>query len=483
MDIIGDRYKIQAPFVDRRRGITTNAVDLQSGALVTLKLDPERDPQKSLLMREAKVIKLLADVAGVPQIYGRGVTATHNYLALEHLDFTLEELHQRKDLGATDVLTRAEQVLTILECIHKKGFVHQDVRPKNVMTKGPNTYLIDFCLATEIKPERSGHTRRGGLLGSPCFASLSALMGKYQFPKDDIEALGYSIVWLLKGSLPWASNESEDNLLELESKKLSCSVRHICQDCPDELVYYFNYIRGLSDKDTPNYEFLRGLLSFACQGRSQSKEPVALSISERRLQPRQRVMVDDLPSSMSSFLSVSSIPGLEMTQRSEPPDFIEEPELGMEGSSKKGNLESIICSIGDLRSPLGLDEVDSPLKPTPPSKHTTNDLNANSPLVKSPPRKIPHIGKLEEARRSSKRLITIVEVKEAVVKRLRIADEITQRESFDLVLTPQHRLVQEKLCEVSTEPTDSPPVISQRLKRQMREMRQRSPENRSCLIA
>lgn len=483
MDIIGDRFKVQAPFVDRRRGMTTNAIDLQSGALVTVKLDPERDPHKSLLMREAKVLKLLADVPGVPQICGRGVTATHNYLAIEHLEFTLEELHLRKNLGATDVLTRAEQVLTILECIHKKGFVHQDVRPKNVMTKGPNTYLIDFCLATEIKPKCSGQTRRGGLLGSPCFASLSALMGKYQFPKDDIEALGYSIVWLLKGSLPWASNESEDNLLELESKKLSCSVQEICQDCPNELVYYFNYIKGLDDNDTLNYEFLRGLLSFACQGRNQSKETVALSISERRLQRRQRVTVDDLSSNMSSFLSVSSIPGQEITQLSEPHNFIEEPELGMEASSKKANFESIISSIGDLRSPLGVDEVDSPLIQTPASKLTTNDLNVNSPLVNLPPRKTPHIGKLEEARRSSKRLITIVEVKEAVAKRPRVADEMTQRERFHLALTTQHRLVQQKFCEISTEPRDNSPVISRRVKRQMREIRQRSPDNWSCLIA
>jgi serine/threonine protein kinase len=125
MDIIGDRFNLQAPIVDRRRQIITNAVDLKSGALVVVKLDTERDPQKSLLMREAKVLKLLANVPGVPQICGRGITATHNYLALEQLEFTLEELHQRH-LRAAEVLIRAGQVLTILEGIHKKGFVHQD---------------------------------------------------------------------------------------------------------------------------------------------------------------------------------------------------------------------------------------------------------------------------------------------------------------------------------------------------------------------
>jgi hypothetical protein len=354
--------------------------------------------------------------------------------------------------------------------------MHQDVRPKNVMTKGPNTYLIDFCLATEIKPERSGCARRGGLLGSPCFASISALKGKYQFPKDDLEALGYTLVWLLKGSLPWASDESGANLLDLEGKKLGCSVQELCQGCPNELVYYFNYIRGVKDNDAPNYEFLRGLLSFAHQGTSHSKGPVASLISDRQLQLRQKAMHDDLLSNeSSSFLSISSPPGVEMPQLSEHPDFIE--ELDVKASSMKASFESIICSIGDMRdlSSLGLEEAGSSLRQTPKLEPARNDVNLNTPKTKPPTWKMP---------RNSKRLITIVEVKETAVRSTTLKDEaITQRKHFDLPLTPYHRSSNEKFCVVSTEPSDSPPTISRRLKRKMRAIRQGTPENSRCLIA
>ena len=77
---------------------------------------------------------------------------------------------------------------------------------------------------------------------------------------DDLESLGYMLLYFLRGSLPWqglkARNHTQRDELILE-KKRTISVEDLCKDLPEEFNTYFNHIRSLEFDQTPNYAHLR----------------------------------------------------------------------------------------------------------------------------------------------------------------------------------------------------------------------------------
>ena len=77
---------------------------------------------------------------------------------------------------------------------------------------------------------------------------------------DDLESLGYMLLYFLRGSLPWqglkASNHDQRVGLILEKKK-SISVEDLCEGLPRAFACYFDYIRSLGFDDKPKYSYLR----------------------------------------------------------------------------------------------------------------------------------------------------------------------------------------------------------------------------------
>jgi serine/threonine protein kinase len=309
MEAIGERFTLKSQVGKGHWSTVHKANDSQTGADVAVKLEEGIHPARSFLLREGKILKHLQGSPGIPAIIDLGSTPTHNYLVMELLEANMEELYLRKNLSQIDVMFKAEQMLTALEGVHVKQIVHQDLKPKNIMARANKVYLIDFGLSTKIRPVKDA-PRTKGLLGTPSFASLAALLGVRQLPKDDLEALGYVIVWLLRGSLPWESYVTDSNLSGLKTMKFHSTVRQICQDCPEDMVHYFSYIKGLKHQ-APDYEFLRGLLVSA-HLRLTFSRLAASPLPERRLRDFKRS--DD--ASETSLAGKSSRP--HMSARSSP---------------------------------------------------------------------------------------------------------------------------------------------------------------------
>lgn len=100
------------------------------------------------------------------------------------------------------------------------------------------------------------------LTGTTRYASVNAHKGMEPSRRDDLESIGYLLVYFLKGSLPWqglqARNDQERYKLITE-KKLSISVERLCHELPNEFQDYLNYSRGLEFDEDPDYEYLKGL--------------------------------------------------------------------------------------------------------------------------------------------------------------------------------------------------------------------------------
>ena len=95
--------------------------------------------------------------------------------------------------------------------MHAHGLLHRDLKPENLLmglkTKTHVTHIIDFGLSKSLFIDESGthipYRNGKGLVGTARYASINAHLGKEISRRDDLEALGYVLIYFLRGSLPW----------------------------------------------------------------------------------------------------------------------------------------------------------------------------------------------------------------------------------------------------------------------------------------
>ena len=101
-----------------------------------------------------------------------------------------------------------------------------------------------------------------GLNGTARYASINAHQGRTQSRRDDIESLGYMLLYLARGSVPWQGLQNSDKKNEdIMKVKIETPVEDLCSCFPaaEALSAHINYARGLAYDTKPDYNFLRGL--------------------------------------------------------------------------------------------------------------------------------------------------------------------------------------------------------------------------------
>ena len=98
--------------------------------------------------------------------------------------------------------------------------------------------------------------------GTAHYASLNAHLKRAQSRRDDLESLGYLLVYFLEGQLPWhglKASSKRDRRKMIGISKLKTSIRELCKGLNFEFVTYFEYVRSLEYADKPDYPYLRKL--------------------------------------------------------------------------------------------------------------------------------------------------------------------------------------------------------------------------------
>ena len=215
----------------------------------------------------------------IPYVKSFGQCGYYNVLVMELLGKSLEDIKSilpSKKMTIPCICKLSYQMLQILEHIHKRSFIHRDVKPENfIMGLGPNNkflYMIDFGFAKTYRdPTTLAHyplKKNDGITGTARYASINTLRGFTQSRKDDLESLAYVIIYLSKGTLPWA-NITCDNKDELYNRitkvKFETTVENLCSGLPQQFLDFVRYIRGMTFEQEPDYKYLRNLFLIALQ--------------------------------------------------------------------------------------------------------------------------------------------------------------------------------------------------------------------------
>ncbi|KAI9441142.1 kinase-like domain-containing protein [Lactarius psammicola] len=220
--------------------------DIKTGQDVALKLEPieMRSPR---LSHEYTIYKALSNVSGVPTIHWYGREVPYNVMVLDRLGLTLEEaISKRHDINL--VFLYATQMLSCLESLHKRSYIHRDVKPTNFMTGfdklSNQVFLIDFGLAQHFRdPSTCQHAPLvSGLniVGTITFTSINSHLGQTQSRRDDLESLG-----IIKGR---SIEQYGASVLE---KKLA-STKTLCQGLPAPFVAFTQHIQSLGFDEKPH---------------------------------------------------------------------------------------------------------------------------------------------------------------------------------------------------------------------------------------
>ena len=129
-------------------------------------------------------------------------------------------------------------------------------------------YIIDFGISRKYRSSRTGKHLKfqmaGKVFGTLRFISYNATRGVEQSRRDDLESIGYILILLATGKLPWKGISQKDQdkkkkFLELLLLKKYTPIEVLCKNLPIEFVDYIKYCKHLKFEQDPDYEYLRNL--------------------------------------------------------------------------------------------------------------------------------------------------------------------------------------------------------------------------------
>ncbi|KAJ6247831.1 casein kinase 1-like protein [Anaeramoeba flamelloides] len=230
----------------------------------------ETEQKEEQLNYEQKIYQILKEHHGFPKIQHFGILNKTNYLIMDLLGRNLGTLFEYcgREFSLKTVLMIADQILSRIQLLHTKSFVYRDIKPENFCIgkkKNKNQiFMIDFGLSKLYRGfwthKFNKYKQNRNLIGTVRYSSVNTHLGIEQTRRDDLESLGYMLIYFLKGGLPWQglkSSSLQDRNSKICDNKLITSTSALCEGLPVEFKEYLEYCKNLSFKDTPDYSLLR----------------------------------------------------------------------------------------------------------------------------------------------------------------------------------------------------------------------------------
>ena len=266
--VIFSDYLIQKKIGKGSFGTVYSGIIISTNKKIAFKLESKKGDLPGILETEACRLYLVQG-EGIPKIICYGSNAKYNILIQELLGNSLESIFNEngKKFSLKTVCNIGIQMIKRIKHVHLKYHIHRDIKPDNFMTgyhKFDNKiYLIDFGLAKKYysvsKKQHIKFKDGKSLVGTARYCSRNAHKGLELSRRDDIESIGYVLIYFLKGVLPWQGlkmKKIEEQFNKIAIKKCETTFEKLTENTPDEFLKYFKYCDGLQFEEEPNYEYL-----------------------------------------------------------------------------------------------------------------------------------------------------------------------------------------------------------------------------------
>ncbi|KAL8041676.1 hypothetical protein ABFX02_10G179400 [Erythranthe guttata] len=218
---------------------------------------------------EWQVYNTLNGCYGVPWVHYKGSQGDFYILVMDMLGPSLWDVWNSlgQSMSPNMVACIAVEAISIFEKLHMKGFVHGDVKPENFLLGLPGSadekklYLIDLGLASRWKDASSGqhveYDQRPDIFrGTVRYASVHAHLGRTGSRRDDLESLAYTLIFLIKGRLPWQGYQGDNKSFLVCKKKMTTSPELMCCFCPTPFKQFLEAVTNMKFDEEPNYSKL-----------------------------------------------------------------------------------------------------------------------------------------------------------------------------------------------------------------------------------
>ncbi|MEB3883054.1 GUN4 domain-containing protein [Lyngbya sp. CCY1209] len=171
------------------------------------------DKAKQLFEREAVRLDELGHHPQIPELYAYFTQDDRQYLVQEYIrgKNLQQELQESGNFGADRILQLLQDLLPVLDFVHKKQVIHRDIKPDNIIrrTSDNQLFLVDFGAAKFATS--TALTTPGTSIGSSGYAAPEQTFGQANFTSD-IYSLGVTCIYLLTHIDPvqlYDANEGE----------------------------------------------------------------------------------------------------------------------------------------------------------------------------------------------------------------------------------------------------------------------------------
>jgi eukaryotic-like serine/threonine-protein kinase len=163
--------------------------------------------------KEGRAAAKLND-ANIVQAYDVGKSGEYHYFVMEYVDgdTVYEQITEKKMLTEREALPIIRQVALALKHAHKVGFIHRDIKPKNIMiANNGDVKLADLGLARALDDQVAAEAEQGRAYGTPYYISPEQIRGKKNItPAADIYGLGATLYHMVTGKVPFSGKNPSD---------------------------------------------------------------------------------------------------------------------------------------------------------------------------------------------------------------------------------------------------------------------------------
>jgi serine/threonine protein kinase len=266
MILINNKYKVINKIGSGQFGTIYKGENVRTKENVAIKIEPIKNFTK-LLKNESIIYTYLKNTPGVPDVKWFGKDTVNYYMVIDLLGDSLQFFkNKNKKFSLNTTLKLGIQILKILNDIHDKGLIHRDIKPENFLLgtgeQHHTLYIIDFglCKPFIIDNKHIELKKTNNMIGSLSYGSINAHNYNEQSRRDDIESLGYMLIFFYMGGLEWQnieSNSFEEKNNIIKNIKINM-INNV--NIQNVFINYFKYVRSIGFDEKPKYNLLINIL-------------------------------------------------------------------------------------------------------------------------------------------------------------------------------------------------------------------------------